>query len=719
MAAEAKMIRRWRRNMDVTDDTGVRGHAEHAVRGVGAAQFQSLHRHRWDSPEFAVTPNDERWILPKTDPIGKHAWYQAQPLERQIEIGMWRQANVAKVGLHFESILIRGLMEYSFWTPNGSPEYRYCLHEAVEECNHTLMFQEMVNRIGADVPGMPRLLKWIQPFIPLVAGPLPIPFWFGILAGEEPIDHTQKNVLREGKALHPIMERVMAIHVAEEARHISFAHEYLRKRVPHLSRCKRFWLSLYVPLTMRILCSAIIVPPRAFWKEFDIPRSVRKDIFFRSPESRQMLRDMFGDVRMLCSRHRLDEPVRQADVADLQDQRRAQPLPQRAAAPAPGLSRLRSANDAPCDHPVVLQRRVLRLRLPGELHPSVAGRARVRHRRDALHRSRWRAWTAARASRRARSVPSRPTRKLDDEQLPFIELNASFYPKREGKLPPTSKLAAGARRPAGAPAAGGPLTRGDRRLRTRGDVRRRRAADPAGRRGQRLREAADAIRSGARRRRARPPDHQAGHRGCSTGSPGCRGSRSTSTSRSASTSRTPNCWRTTTPCSTRSVRPTTVGSTSRAWDCRAPAPPPRSSRGSTATPNSPTCRSISSHERVVDRRQRQRRARRGAHPDQRSRCARPHRHLRPRARRAAGLEGARGRHRRPARPRAVGVHAARAHRADRDARGGARRRRPRAGAADLADRVGSADRATSSRSCPSSATPRRRSPSRASGWPTG
>jgi hypothetical protein len=222
---------------------------------------------------------------------------------------MWRQANVAKVGLHFESILIRGLMEYAFWVPNGSPEYRYCLHEAVEECNHTMMFQEMVNHIGADVPGMPRLLKWIQPLIPLAAGPLPIPFWFGILAGEEPIDHTQKNVLREGKTLHPIMERVMAIHVAEEARHISFAHEYLRKRVPHLPRRKRFWLSLYVPVVMRILCSAIVVPPKAFWREFDIPREVRKEVFFRSPESRQVLRDMFGDVRMLCHDTGLMNPV--------------------------------------------------------------------------------------------------------------------------------------------------------------------------------------------------------------------------------------------------------------------------------------------------------------------------------------------------------------------------------------------------------------------------
>ena len=193
--------------------------------------------------------------------------------------------------------------------PNGSPEYRYCLHESVEECNHTMMFQEMVNRIGIDVPGMPRMLKWLSQLIPLAAGPLPIVFFFGVLAGEEPIDHTQKNVLREGKALHPIMERVMAIHVAEEARHISFAHEYLHKRVPHMGRFRRFVLSLHVPIIMRVLCQAIVVPPKAFWREFDIPRSVKKEIFFGTPEARQFLRDMFGDVRMLCHDTGLMNPV--------------------------------------------------------------------------------------------------------------------------------------------------------------------------------------------------------------------------------------------------------------------------------------------------------------------------------------------------------------------------------------------------------------------------
>lgn len=279
------------------------------VEGSRHRSFDPYRDIDWDAPEFQVRPNDPRWILPDADPLGRHPWYRALPQDRQIAIGMYRQANVAKVGLLFEQVLIRGFMTYLSTLPNGSPEFGYATHEVIEECNHTLMFQEMVNHIGADVPGMPRLLRWLSPFIPLIAGPLPVPFFFGVLAGEEPIDHTQKNVLREGKNLHPIMERVMAIHVAEEARHISFAHEYLRKRLPYMRARKRFWLSLHVPIIMRVLCQAIIVPPRSFFRRFDIPREVRKELFFRAPESRQLLRDMFADVRMLCYDTKLMNPA--------------------------------------------------------------------------------------------------------------------------------------------------------------------------------------------------------------------------------------------------------------------------------------------------------------------------------------------------------------------------------------------------------------------------
>jgi P-aminobenzoate N-oxygenase AurF len=300
LLAGTRMVKRWKRGMDVSDD------AEYAAN-LATLSEASVRRHfnpytdiDWDAPEFSVSKNDPRWVLSATDPLGRHPWYQAQPLEKQIEIGLWRQANAAKVSLQLESILIRGLMNYTFWVPNGSPEYRYCVHESVEECNHAMMFQELVNRIGVNVPGMPRWLRWISPAIPLYAGPLPGTFFFGVLAGELPIHNMQKSMLREDNSPHPLLEKVMAIHVAEEARHISFADQFLTKRVPNMVRRSRFALSLYVPIVMRVLCQAIVVPSRSFFRKFDIPRSVRKELFFNAPDSRQALREMYGDVRMLC-----------------------------------------------------------------------------------------------------------------------------------------------------------------------------------------------------------------------------------------------------------------------------------------------------------------------------------------------------------------------------------------------------------------------------------
>jgi len=298
--ARTRIVQRPRHTVEVQDNDAYMEALAVLSEGSVRRSFDPYTDIDWDSPEFAVTDDDPRWILPASDPLGRHPWYRRQSEERKIQIGMWRQANVAKVGTHFESILIRGLLNYTFRLPNGSPEYRYCLHESVEECNHTMMLQEMVNRIGADVPGMPRMLRWISPWVPLAAGPLPVAFFIGVLAGEEPLDHTQKDVLREGKSLHPIMERVMAIHVAEEARHIAFAHEYLRKQLPQLSAMRRFGISLYYPLIMRLLCHAIVVPPKAFWAKFAIPREVRSELFFGSPNSRKWLRDMFADMRMLA-----------------------------------------------------------------------------------------------------------------------------------------------------------------------------------------------------------------------------------------------------------------------------------------------------------------------------------------------------------------------------------------------------------------------------------
>jgi len=254
----------------------------------------------WDDPGYVIDPQDGRWILSTADVLGRHPWYRALPREEQIRVGLYRQVNVTKVGLQFEQVLVSGLMYYAFGLRNGTPEFRYVTHEATEECHHTQMFQEFVNRSGIDVAGAPRGFRRLAPILPLAARLAPYGFFIGVLAGEEPIDHVQKRVLRTDADHHPLIQRIMQIHIAEEARHIGFAHAYLENRAGRLNRVERAVMSVVTPVLMRWLAQVILVPSRQARRDMGIPRRVIKDVYWRDEESRAALRDMFGDVRMLA-----------------------------------------------------------------------------------------------------------------------------------------------------------------------------------------------------------------------------------------------------------------------------------------------------------------------------------------------------------------------------------------------------------------------------------
>jgi hypothetical protein len=266
----------------------------------------------WDSPEFAVFDGDERFILTDADEIGAHPWYKSLPRERQIEVGRYRYAQIAKVGLQFEQLLIAGVMNRLLWEDNDNPEFRYATHEVTEETHHTQMFQEGVNRINPDVAGARTLYKVVFPFLASAGAWFPEVFFTGILAGEEPIDHLQKSIMRAGGS-HPMVDRIMQIHIAEEARHIGFAHQWLGQHVPEMGLAKRQIFSLLFPITMRVLCDVIMVPSKQARQDMGIPAEVAREIWWDSEESGKRLRDMFGDVRMLADelgvRNRLTRPL--------------------------------------------------------------------------------------------------------------------------------------------------------------------------------------------------------------------------------------------------------------------------------------------------------------------------------------------------------------------------------------------------------------------------
>jgi hypothetical protein len=266
----------------------------------------------WDNPDFAFRMDDERFILTDADEIGRHPWYKTLSKERQIAVGAYRYAQVAKVGRQFEEVLIAGVAQRLIWMEDGNPEFRYATHEMTEECHHTQMFQEAVNRLGIPVAGASDWFKRTVPFITSAGGWFPEAFFVGILAGEEPIDHLQKSIMRSGGS-HPMIDRIMQIHIAEEARHIGFAHQYLEHHVPELGPIKKNLLAVLYPVIMRLLCDVIMVPSKQAQQDMGIPPEVAKEIWWDSEESTKTLRDMFSDVRMLADdlglRNRVTKPI--------------------------------------------------------------------------------------------------------------------------------------------------------------------------------------------------------------------------------------------------------------------------------------------------------------------------------------------------------------------------------------------------------------------------
>ena len=206
-----------------------------------------------------------------------------------------------KVGLEFESVLKRGLLEYAFRLPNGSPEFRYAYHEVIEEAQHALMFQEFVNRSGYDPGGMSRGDRVASRQIVALGRRFPELFFIFVLGGEDPVDHMQRRILRGEDELPPILERIMRIHVTEEARHLSFARHYLKRQVPRLSRTRRAVLAVGAPLILGQMAAIMMQPDQGIVSRHQIPEEVVREAFTGNDAHRAEVMASLRKVRKLCA----------------------------------------------------------------------------------------------------------------------------------------------------------------------------------------------------------------------------------------------------------------------------------------------------------------------------------------------------------------------------------------------------------------------------------
>jgi hypothetical protein len=254
----------------------------------------------WDDPEMRIDPEDPRWEMDAEGGLGATEWYRSQPQQVRARIGLQGIVSAMKTGLQFESILKRGLLEYAATLPNGASEFRYAYHEVIEEAHHSLMFQEFVNRSVMDVPGMSKFMQFGARGVVKLGRRFPALFFLFVLGGEDPIDFVQRQELRSEKEIHPLLERIMRIHITEEARHLSFARHYLKRNVPDLSWVRRRMLAFRVPFILGTMAGMMLRPSKSMIREYGIPKAVIKEAFDDNPEARQFVRDSIRKVRNLC-----------------------------------------------------------------------------------------------------------------------------------------------------------------------------------------------------------------------------------------------------------------------------------------------------------------------------------------------------------------------------------------------------------------------------------
>lgn len=254
----------------------------------------------WDEPEYAIDPGDPRWELSPDDPLGATRWYRSLPQPERARLGLELTVSMMRTGLQFESILKRGLLEFAAELPNRSPEFRYAYHEVIEEAQHSLMFQEFVDRSGFDPRGLRGMDKFGARRVVGLARKFPPLFFVFVLGGEDPIDHVQREALQGNEDLHPLLERIMRIHVTEEARHLSFARHYLKHVMSTLGPWQRVQLGIGAPLILATMVKLMMRPSRDIVRRYEIPRSVLAEAYRRDPRTRQETLASLRKVRRLC-----------------------------------------------------------------------------------------------------------------------------------------------------------------------------------------------------------------------------------------------------------------------------------------------------------------------------------------------------------------------------------------------------------------------------------
>ncbi|MER5682526.1 diiron oxygenase [Streptomyces sp. NPDC002205] len=223
--------------------------------------LESSAKHSFDPDtelDWDLTVEDGKWFWPpELVSLYDTPLWRKMSEEQRMDLARHEAASLASLGIWFEIILMQLLVRHIYDKPVTSNHVRYALTEIADECRHSMMFGRMIGWSGAPNYPVPRVYHNLARVLKTVST---TPGSFAAtLLGEEILDWMQRLTFPDER-VQTLVRGVTRIHVVEEARHVRYAREELRRQMVTAPRWEREFTRLSCGEAARVFSVCFVNP---------------------------------------------------------------------------------------------------------------------------------------------------------------------------------------------------------------------------------------------------------------------------------------------------------------------------------------------------------------------------------------------------------------------------------------------------------------------------
>ncbi|MFD6418361.1 diiron oxygenase [Streptomyces sp. NPDC060194] len=228
---------------------------------VAARLLEASARHSFDPDrelDWDAPMEEGKWYWPpELVSLYDTPLWRRMPEEQRMDLARHEAASLASLGIWFEIILMQLLVRHIYDKSVTSNHVRYALTEIADECRHSMMFARMIEK--GEAPAYP-VSKLNHNLARVLKSVSTTPGSFACtLLGEEILDWMQRLTFPDER-VQPLVRGVTRIHVVEEARHVRYAREELRRQMVTAPRWERELTRLSSGHAARVFSVAFVNP---------------------------------------------------------------------------------------------------------------------------------------------------------------------------------------------------------------------------------------------------------------------------------------------------------------------------------------------------------------------------------------------------------------------------------------------------------------------------